>query len=378
VNDTKKVVHITTVHHPLDPRIYYKQCHSLQKAGYNVTLIAPSSSDLKGENTVPVIPLKKYKNRFISMFLSPIEAYKKAKELKADYYHFHDPEFLPAAWLLKKKHNTVFYDIHEDYETGIVTRDYLTKPLRIVISKIYKLIEKVFSKNMELVLAEKYYKEKYPRGNCVLNYPILNENLINKRRDTSKVENKLLYTGNVTTDRGALTHAALPNIDENMSVYFYGRCPEWLAEQMLEVAGENKEQLYIEGINRYVPKEEIDHSYISKQWLAGLALFPPSEHYKKKELTKFFEYMTAGIPIICSNFKVWKDFIDKYRCGIAVDPYNEEEIRQAINYLRSNPAEAKKMGENGRKAVLKELNWGKEEEELIGLYQKMQAESTPK
>ncbi|WP_078594217.1 glycosyltransferase [Evansella clarkii] len=378
MNDTKKVVHITTVHHPLDPRIYYKQCHSLQKAGYDVTLIAPSSSDLKGENTVPVIPLKKYKNRFISMLLSPIEAYKKAKELKADYYHFHDPEFLPAAWLLKKKHNTVFYDIHEDYETGIVTRDYLTKPLRIVISKIYKLIEKVFSKNMELVLAEKYYKEKYPRGNCVLNYPILNENLINKRRDTSKVENKLLYTGNVTTDRGALTHAALPNIDENMSVYFYGRCPEWLAEQMLEVAGENKEQLYIEGINRYVPKEEIDHSYISKQWLAGLALFPPSEHYKKKELTKFFEYMTAGIPIICSNFKVWKDFIDKYRCGIAVDPYNEEEIRQAINYLRSNPAEAKKMGENGRKAVLKELNWGKEEEELISLYQRMQADSTPK
>lgn len=378
MNDTKKVVHITTVHHPLDPRIYYKQCHSLQKAGYNVTLIAPSSSDLKGENTVPVIPLKKYKNRFISMLLSPIEAYKKAKELKADYYHFHDPEFLPAAWLLKKKHNTVFYDIHEDYETGIVTRDYLTKPLRIVISKIYKLIEKVFSKNMELVLAEKYYKEKYPRGNCVLNYPILNENLINKRRDTSKVENKLLYTGNVTTDRGALTHAALPNIDENMSVYFYGRCPEWLAEQMLEVAGENKEQLYIEGINRYVPKEEIDHSYISKQWLAGLALFPPSEHYKKKELTKFFEYMTAGIPIICSNFKVWKDFIDKYRCGIAVDPYNEEEIRQAINYLKSNPAEAKKMGGNGRKAVLKELNWGKEEEELISLYQRMQADSIPK
>lgn len=327
MNNTRKVVHITTVHHPLDPRIYYKQCQSLQKAGYNVTLIAPSSSDLKGENTVPVITLKKYKNRFISMVLSPLEAYKKAKQLNADYYHFHDPELLPAAWLLKKRYNTVVYDIHEDYETGIVTRDYLTKPLRVVISKIYKLTEKLFSKNMKLVLAEKYYKEKYPTGTCILNYPLLNEKLINREWVPGDTENKLLYTGNVTTDRGALTHAAPPAIDENISVYFYGRCPEWLAEQMLEKAGEKRKRLYIEGINRYVPKEEIDDSYISEKWLAGLALFPPSEHYKKKELTKFFEYMTAGIPIICSDFRVWKNFIEKYHCGIAVDPYNEEEIR---------------------------------------------------
>ncbi|WP_088032399.1 glycosyltransferase [Evansella clarkii] len=376
MDNRKKVVHITTVHHPLDPRIYYKECQSLQNAGYSVTLIAPSASDLKGENRVPVITLKKYKNRFVSMVLSPIEAYQKAKKLKADYYHFHDPELLPAAWLLKKKTNTVFYDIHEDYETGIVTREYLTKPVRVLISKAYKLTEKLFSKKMSLILAEKYYKEKYPRGTCILNYPLLNEKLLNNKEITGETEDKLLYTGNVTTDRGALIHASLPKIDESVSVYFYGRCPGGLAEQMLVKAGKKSNHLHIKGINRYVPKGEIDDSYINRRWLAGLALFPPSDHYKKKELTKFFEYMTAGIPIICSNFKVWKEFIDKYNCGISVDPFNEDEIKEAINYLKTNPGKAEKMGENGQKAVLEELNWGREEEKLIRLYQALQPSNT--
>src|SRR5690625_7556260 len=75
----------------------------------------------------------------------------------------------------------------------------------------------------------------------------------------------------------------------------------------------------------------IEEMYLSKRWLAGIAIFPPTEHYKKKELTKFFEYMNAGLPIICSDFPVWKQFINKYECGITVDPYNETEIKNALD-----------------------------------------------
>src|SRR5690625_6021755 len=70
---------------------------------------------------------------------------------------------------------------------------------------------------------------------------------------------------------------------------------------------------------------------MSHNWLAGIALFPPTEHYMKKELTKFFEYMNAGLPIICSHFPQWKTFIDKYNCGIAVDPYDEDRKSTRLN-----------------------------------------------
>lgn len=364
----KKVVHFTTVHHPLDPRIYYKECHSLQKSGYDVTLIAPESEDIKGGEAISIIPLKKYKNRFVSMVFSPFEAYRKAKRLNADYYHFHDPELLPIAWLLKKKSNVVIYDIHEDYETGIVTRSYLNKPLRILVSKLYKITEKLLSSKMELCLAEKYYQEKYPRGKCILNYPVLNQQLLDINWGNKPFENKLLYTGNLTADRGALVHATLPTIDSGVSLFFYGKCSKGLAEGMFNIADEKKSRLVIEGINRYVPKTEIDNSYLSRRWLAGIALFPPSDHYKKKELTKFFEYMAAGIPVLCSNFPVWKDFINKYQCGITANPESGKEIKEAIEFLRANPAKTIEFGENGRKAVLNELNWEREEKKLIEWY----------
>src|SRR5699024_9739423 len=207
-----------------------------------------------------------------------------------------------------------------------------------------------------------------PSGICILNYPALNDKLVNHQIDDQPAENKILYTGNVSMERGAYIHAQIPNIDPSVSVHFIGKCPSSIAEKMYAEAGEKKEQLMIEGIDQFIEREEIDDKYISRKWLAGIALFPPTQHYKKKELTKFFEYMSAGLPILCSNFPVWKKFMDKYQCGIAVDPYNEEEIKEAIDYLRKHPEEARQMGMNGKKAVVRQLNWQKEEEKLINWY----------
>src|SRR5699024_5366883 len=97
-------------------------------------------------------------------------------------------------------------------------------------------------------------------------------------------------------------------------------------------------------------------------------LFPPTDHYMKKELTKFFEYMSAGLPIICSDFPLWKDFMAHYECGIAVDPDKPTEIANAIHYLQMNPDEAIRMGANGKKAVIEKLNWHHEEKKLIHWY----------
>ncbi len=40
---------------------------------------------------------------------------------------------------------------------------------------------------MELSLAEKYYKDLYGRGTCILNYPLLNENLLQNRQRQNDV-----------------------------------------------------------------------------------------------------------------------------------------------------------------------------------------------
>ena len=60
--------------------------------------------------------------------------------------------------------------------------------------------------------------------------------------------------------------------------------------------------------------------------------------------------------------------IEKYNCGICVNPNDTEDIANAINFLINNPKESEKMGYNGRIAIENHFNWNLEELKLIKLY----------
>ncbi|MGP4072279.1 glycosyltransferase [Piscibacillus sp. B03] len=368
MRSSKKVVHLTSVHHPYDPRIYHKECLSLHEAGYDVTLIAQEAPEGQKETPIKHIPINSYSSKLKRMIQGSWEVYRIAKKEKADVYHFHDPELMMIAWLLKNKRNTVVYDIHEDFVTSLIKKDYLKKSIKRLIKISFRTIEGFFTKNFKKVLAEKYYSEIYPEGHWVLNYPTVNEQFLQHDRSNQPIEKKLLYTGNVDVQRGAHIHPKIPNIHQEVEVHFIGKCPSRYANEMKEIAGDHQDRIHITGIDRFVEKEDIEQAYLSRNWLAGIALFPPTEHYLKKELTKFFEYMNAGLPIICSNFDRWKEIIDQYQCGIAVDPYDETAIHDAIEYLIQNPNEARQMGLNGKKAVQEQLNWQTQANRLIELY----------
>jgi len=42
-----------------------------------------------------------------------------------------------------------------------------------------------------------------------------------------------------------------------------------------------------------------------------------------------------------------------------------------IRYLLEHPEEMRRMGENGRRAVKEEFNWGVEEKKLFALYEEI-------
>jgi len=86
---------------------------------------------------------------------------------------------------------------------------------------------------------------------------------------------------------------------------------------------------------------------------------------------KMFEYMIAELPIIASNFLLWREIVEKNNCGICVNPLDPKEIAEAIEYLIEHPDEARKMGENGRKAVLEKYNWENESKKLLEIYEEL-------
>src|SRR5690625_4628414 len=95
MNSQVKVVHMTTVHHPYDPRIYFKQCMSLYNAGYDVTLIAKQAEhEDVHQHPISHVPLKKYSSRWKRMVFGSFDIFRKANKLHADMYVFHDSELL--------------------------------------------------------------------------------------------------------------------------------------------------------------------------------------------------------------------------------------------------------------------------------------------
>ncbi len=147
----KKVCHITTVHPSFDKRIFHKECKTLAKAGYDVILIAQHEKD-EVVDKIKIIALPKPKNGFERILFSSQKAYKLALKQKVDIYHFHDPEFLPWAIKLKKKTGTkIIYDVHEDYPEQILSKHWIPKFLKKIISRVFNFYEKKAAQNFDLI-----------------------------------------------------------------------------------------------------------------------------------------------------------------------------------------------------------------------------------
>ena len=368
-----KIVHITTVHHPFDNRIFIKECISMAEMGHSVVLIVPHSKDEVVQN-VQIRALNKQKGRLLRMFQTSRQAYFKALQENADVYHFHDPELIPFALFLKRNGKKVIYDIHEDYYSSIKQKEYLTRPFRVILANLFSFFEKILTNGFTRILAEKYYQKNFPDGVVILNYP-KRELLKIRQNESDSNMFQVIYTGNITRDRGAVEHAKIVNYLPDIQVYLVGYCSKALADNLFASVGKNKDRLHIHGINRFVPFQEIVNYYTMKNWTAGLALFPPSPHYVNKELTKLFEYMSVGIPIICSDFPVWKRLIENAGSGICVDSSDDKEVRNAIEYLNANKEEAQQMGSNGRASVEKFYKWENEALKLHQLYCEIAEES---
>jgi len=117
-----------------------------------------------------------------------------------------------------------------------------------------------------------------------------------------------------------------------------------------------------------VPYDKL-HAYLSVCHV-GLWLYLPYEQsIRTKGSSKLFLYMRVGLPVIASNFPGIRSIVEEAKCGILVDPNNVKEIANAIIKLLKDPKLAKRLGENGRKAIVERYNWENEEGKIIKAYE---------
>ena len=83
--------------------------------------------------------------------------------------------------------------------------------------------------------------------------------------------------------------------------------------------------------------------------------------------------MQSGLPVIGTDFVLWKQIIEGAHCGICINPHNAQEFAEAVSYLLNHREEAEQMGKNGMQAVRERYHWGLEEEKLVSLYKDISA-----
>lgn len=367
-----KICHLTSVHPAGDIRIFEKECKSLAAHGYEVVLIV-KNKDAETRDGVKIVPFPVFKNRFLRVFFSPFRMFSLARKQEAQVYHFHDPELIITGLLLRCfTKAAVVYDMHEDYQTSIRHKYYLPRIISYPLAGLFGLFESLTSRFFHIVLAEKYYSKRFSQGIQVLNYPLLQPASAGSptvREPFSPGPVRLIYTGIVTASRGAYVHARLLTLVKDIEIYFIGSCRKEVADKIREIAGDQKFRLYLEGENGFVLPSRIRHYYETGHWLAGLAVFPYSDHYRQKELTKFFEYMATGLPIICSDFPVWRELVEANGVGLVVNPSDPHALVEAVEFLKTHPEKAAEMGEKGKQLTQDLYNWQKEAKKLLELYE---------
>jgi glycosyltransferase involved in cell wall biosynthesis len=364
-----KVCHLTSAHPESDIRIFHKECKSLSNDSlFDVYLVAVNAKESNDENVTIVSAESKSKNRLIRIFNSSRKVFLKALEIDADIYHFHDPELLPYGLKLRKKGKIVIYDAHEDVPRQILGKPWIPFPLRKIISYFFEKYENYVSSRLSFIITstptiEKRYLKINKNSSAICNYPILTENGTLPLWETR--ENTLCYVGGITEIRGIREIIKVLEADPTLILNLAGEfSPPSLKEDIIKMKGW-KQVNYFGVVDRNKVVEILNQSKI------GIVTLHPKQNYLDSLPIKMFEYMYAGMPVIASDFPLWKQIIGKNSSGFCVDPFDIKSTLNLVHKLLKDQEGAKIMGESGRMAVIKEYNWSIEGEKLVQIYRQL-------
>ncbi len=375
-----KICIITTVHSPFDVRIFHKECKTLAKAGYKVSLIAPCQNlenNKKNNNReeiidgIKIIYFPKAKNRLTRIFFSTRRAYQLALEQKADIYHFHDPEIIILGIILKILGKKVIYDVHEDILKQIMNKGWLgNNQNRRFAAFTMNIIEQIgaflFNK---IIAATPDIARKFPKKKTIIlrNFPILE--LIDNIKPVNYKKEKpiIIYAGGLAKIRGIKEIIQTAEyINDEAELWLLGK---WESEEFRYECENLKGWKYTKYLGLVLLEEVFQYMKIVD---IGISTFHPVKNYLTSLPIKAFEYMACSLPMVMSDFLYFRKFFKE--CAVFVDPFDSKDITEKILYLINEPDKAKELGKKGRKLIEEKYNWEIESKKLIMVYNSLLGE----
>ncbi|THB70884.1 MAG: glycosyltransferase [Desulfovibrio sp.] len=371
------VAHLSSLHHPGHVRILHKECAALAHAGHDVFFIVPGGGPetMAGlDNPPPFLRVsgpKRPKSRLTRMFVTTWQVALQGLRTRAKVFHLHDPELIPPGFLLKLLGRKVVYDAHEDLPRAIRSKRYLPRFIRWPVALLAGAVELLGAMAFNaIVAATPAIARRFPQRKTVLvrNLPILAEFGHNNPLPFSERPVQAAYCGGITEIRGiremvAATDLAQEDIPLRLALAGpFG--PPTLLESAKQLAGWQ----YVD-YSGVVDRSELPA--LLRRSRAGLLLYHPEPNHIEALPNKLFEYMAAGLPVIASDFPLWKEIISQAQCGVTVDPLDVEAVAKAMAAMISDPNAAEAMGQNGAEYATQHFAWEQEKEILLALYSRL-------
>lgn len=376
-----KVCHLASKHKMNDMRIFEKECKSLAKAGFDVTLIGfgdtAKTEVIDGVRCISLFcPIKNNLELLRKRNKMSLET---ALEVDADIYHLHEPELLPVGMKLKRKGKIVIFDSHEYY--GWQLRDNIHKIkviktpafLMKVFGNLYTHYEKHVCMKIDGVVqvctmnGVDYFYHRCQKTLFIRNLPSLSDYTRKTPIDYSQGP-AVAMIGGITKERG---------ITQLVEAAHH-------AKAKLLLAGAFSPKTYETELKELPAYACVDYKgFLDKKGMVALleeanigasTLLNVGQYDKIDTLpTKVYDYMSMQLPVVISNTDFAQKMNEKYHFAICIDPEKPEDIADAIKWLKEHPEQAVEMGNNGRKAIEEEFNWEKESEKLVDFYKNLLA-----
>ena len=397
-----KVCMLTARHSALDDRIFYKECISLNQAGYEIIIVAPCSDDgcftdmsgrkIRIDETNNSMPnkygieirgyVKKPKGwrRYISTVTGLIKA---GLAANADIYHCHEVDASLFAGIrikkefMKQDRNVkLIYDSHE-YWPGAFEDRFSNRLLKYIVKRFITWWEKRALKYCDYIITANsivrgYFLllDRFANVEVLYNCPRLE--LFKENTIGDKPFGIICHEGSLPFDRGLkiMVEAIRKLKQKNSSVKLlivgdvFGDERKWLNQKVKEYSLENNIEL-----TGWLPYEDVGE-HIQKASI-GLILFQPTKvnNMLGGPPNKLFNYMRYGLPVVSADFPEMRRIINENDCGLLINPTDVDSLYDALHYLLTNPDRAEEMGKNGKKAVESLYNWKEMGKRLVRVYE---------
>ncbi len=384
--DRQRVVHVSVVHRPDDPRIFERECRSLADAGYDVTYLAPGAGSAFTEGVhLANLPRRPRTTRWLSCWPIMTELHR----LQPDVVHVHDPELLALFPALRPLVPCLVYDMHEYVSQAVENKYYIPEKLRPPAARATVGGQRALVAVADGVAAvvDEQFEQLGARPGLRVTLP--NYPRFARFRDAQPRPERyaaagaavsadvppggrlrLIYIGSLTRNRGVdlmlevLRQAGDPARSRG------GTCstPAVAAAVKAAAAGEPAGRLHLLG---RVPPAEVPG------WLAGAdVVWVParrtSQYTRPTVATKLFEGMAVGLAVLVSDLPGRAEVVRGENCGLVVEPTIEGHL-DGVRRLAADRAAARAMGERARAAVQARYCWEAIEDRLVDFYAELLA-----